>query len=252
MAVLEEIESDASLQGPVVSSESSPVTSSVRHRGRPVVPDDPDGTSSLDEWSLQDSDSDLDRVEDDEGGLEPNATDLYEDLQDGRLSERAELLFDLALWCIPFGFIFELLNLLAQKQYHQESTFAGEVATLAQRLPRTCRQGAQALTLQPLSCSYGGVRCALAHTDLRERRKWLTQAVMFVIGTLAGCYLAYVVNKVRLAAHARASYDISLARTPALGTLWIFAIVRLDLGYATASVLLFGAYVYAAGLKLVL
>ena len=50
MAVLEEIESDASLQGPVVSSESSPVTSSVRHRGRPVVPDDPDGTSSLDEW----------------------------------------------------------------------------------------------------------------------------------------------------------------------------------------------------------
>ncbi|SHO79280.1 Uncharacterized protein MSYG_3630 [Malassezia sympodialis ATCC 42132] len=231
MAVLEEIESDASLQGPVVSSESSPVTSSVRHRGRPVVPDDPDGTSSLDEWSLQDSDSDLDRVEDDEGGLEPNATDLYEDLQDGRLSERAELLFDLALWCIPFGFIFELLNLLAQKQYHQESTFAGEVATLAQRLP-------------PL--------VLLIWWNLRERRKWLTQAVMFVIGTLAGCYLAYVVNKVRLAAHARASYDISLARTPALGTLWIFAIVRLDLGYATASVLLFGAYVYAAGLKLVL
>jgi len=50
----------------------------------------------------------------------------------------------------------------------------------------------------------------------------------------------------------QASYDITLARTPALGTLWIYAIVCLELGYAMASVLLFGAYVYAAGLKLVL
>jgi len=111
----------------------------MRFRGRPVAPTDLDGTSSLDEWSLHDSDSDLDVADLARGGLgdEPSATELYQDLQDGKLSERAELLFDLVLWCIPFGFLFELLNLLAQKQYHQESTLAGEAATLAQRLPRT-------------------------------------------------------------------------------------------------------------------
>ncbi|WFD20787.1 40S ribosomal protein S25 [Malassezia caprae] len=203
MAVLEEIGSDESLQGPVESGACTSGPTPMRFRGGPVAPDDPDG-SSFDEWSLQDSDSDADDAPLGLGG-ESSAAELYQDLQDGKLSDRAELLFDLVLWCIPFGFLFELLNLLAQKQYHQESTVAGEVATLAQRLPH-----------------------------LNERRKWLTQMVMFVIGTFAGCYLAYMVNK--------ASYDISLARTPALGTLWIYAIVRLELGYATASVLLFGAY----------
>jgi len=34
--------------------------------------------------------------------------------------------------------------------------------------------------------------------DLREKRRWLTQAVMFVLGTVAGCYMAYLVNQVRV------------------------------------------------------
>lgn len=41
-----------------------------------------------------------------------------------------------------------------------------------------------------------------------------------------------------------------MARAPALGTLWVLAIVRLDLAYALASLAAFGAYVYYAGLQL--
>lgn len=33
--------------------------------------------------------------------------------------------------------------------------------------------------------------------DLREKRRWLTQTIMFVLGTAAGCYMAYLVNQVR-------------------------------------------------------
>lgn len=43
-----------------------------------------------------------------------------------------------------------------------------------------------------------------------------------------------------------------MARAPALGTLWMYAVVRLDLSYALISLLAFGAYVKYAGLKLVL
>ena len=34
--------------------------------------------------------------------------------------------------------------------------------------------------------------------DLCEKRRWLIQSVMFVLGTLAGCYMAYLVNRVRM------------------------------------------------------
>ena len=36
--------------------------------------------------------------------------------------------------------------------------------------------------------------------DLCEKRRWLMQSVMFMLGTLAGCYMAYLVNRVRMSA----------------------------------------------------
>lgn len=191
MAVLEEIDSDAPISVPAAQSSQG---ASLRQRASAVAPSDAMNESSFDEWSLEDSDSDA--VYDEQGSLraddEPTATELYEDLQEDKLSEKAEHIFDLVLWCIPFGFAFELLNLLAQKQYHQETTWAGEVMTLAQRLPRTYDNVSRPALFLLIWWSTS----RYLHTDLHEKRRWLTQAVMFVIGTVTGCYLAYVVNKV--------------------------------------------------------
>ena len=43
-----------------------------------------------------------------------------------------------------------------------------------------------------------------------------------------------------------------MARAPAVGTLWFLAIVRLDLTACLFSLLLFSAYVWGAGYRLVL
>lgn len=94
--------------------------------------------------------------------------------------------------------------------------------------------------------------------DLREKRRWLTQAVMFVLGTVAGCYMAYLVNQVRVRrqtcrTHTHAGFvPACMARAPAVGTLWFLAIVRLDLTACVFSLLLFAAYVWGAGYRLVL
>lgn len=51
---------------------------------------------------------------------------------------------------------------------------------------------------------------------------------------------------------AQASFQRAMARAPAVGTLWFLAIVRLDLSACVLSLLLFAAYVWGAGYRLVL
>lgn len=43
-----------------------------------------------------------------------------------------------------------------------------------------------------------------------------------------------------------------MARAPAVGTLWIFTVVRMDLAKCVLSLLVFGAYLLYAGYRLVL
>lgn len=50
----------------------------------------------------------------------------------------------------------------------------------------------------------------------------------------------------------QASFQRAMARAPAVGTLWFLAIVRLDLTACVFSLLLFAAYVWGAGYRLVL
>lgn len=66
-----------------------------------------------------------------------DADTLYEELQDAQLSPATETTFDVITWIMPLTFVFEMLNLLVQKQYHQETTLARELITLVTRMPRT-------------------------------------------------------------------------------------------------------------------
>ncbi|KAI5807017.1 hypothetical protein EDC01DRAFT_637846 [Geopyxis carbonaria] len=66
------------------------------------------------------------------------------------------------------------------------------------------------------------------HYVLHPRRHWITaRACLFALAVAAGCYIVTAANKW--------AYYYSMQYAPALGTLWIWAVVELDLGLAVAS-----------------
>ncbi|KOS13406.1 ribosomal protein s25 [Malassezia pachydermatis] len=183
MAILEEIQDDdKELLSQITGLKDSEIRTirpseairrSIRSKGvstsRGTQPGDGD---TPEEWDLNNEEYDSDEEIDDR--MDTNAQDLYVQLEDDRLSSTMEAGFDLVAWFLPFAFMFEMLNLLVQKQYNQDTTFMGEVKTLIARLP-------------PL--------ILLIWWNLHEKRRKLTQLVMLVVGTFSGCYLAYLVNK---------------------------------------------------------
>lgn len=88
---------------------------------------------------------------------------------------------------------------------------------------------------------------------MRDSRRRLVQFVLFALGTLAGGSFMRILTKVRAphgrVAHAQDPYLAVMARTPALGTLWMFTIVRMDLLPACTSLAMVTAYVRWAGLQ---
>lgn len=177
MAIIEDVDEDAaSLQSPkeqmLCENTSIPAN---------------DETTELEDEQVLDAwdDSDVEDDDDDDGEIgldypsykEHTAKDLYEEIEDAQLSGTMTFTLDLITWSIPFLFIFEILSLLVQKQYNEEFSLTNEIQQISARMP-------------PL--------IALIAWNLCEKRRWLMQSVMFVLGTLAGCYMAYLVNRVRM------------------------------------------------------
>lgn len=209
MAILEEIQDDdKELLSQITGLKDSEIRTirpseairrSIRSKGvstsRGTQPGDGD---TPEEWDLNNEEYDSDEEIDDR--MDTNAQDLYVQLEDDRLSSTMEAGFDLVAWFLPFAFMFEMLNLLVQKQYNQDTTFMGEVKTLIARLPRmyfSPHSYETALILLIWWSMYCYATIPLTLTDLHEKRRKLTQLVMLVVGTFSGCYLAYLVNKVR-------------------------------------------------------
>ncbi|WFD07476.1 40S ribosomal protein S25 [Malassezia vespertilionis] len=190
MAILTELSSDVAGEGLCQRDVHTGTIYVDAHGKRVSAPLD------AEDYVLDDSDED-ELVED-----ESNAQTLYAQVEDNKLDASTEFKLDLIIWCMPFLFIFELLNILIQQQYHETVTVTGEIKTVATRLP-------------PL--------CLLIWWTQRESRRWLVQLTMLSVGTVSGAYFIYLVND--------ASYLANMAQTPALGTLWIYAIVRLDLTF---------------------
>lgn len=192
MAILHEIPAgadDADVDVPTEGSSPTYEKFAMDANGNPVrLP--PEAS----DWILDDSDSD--ELEDEE---EPTAQDLYEEIQDNRMSEPLESSLDLLIWCMPFIFVFELLNVLIQQQYQVEVTLLRELKTVVSRLPGTSFSlGIGADTFfQSWSCSSGGVGAPLLTAALRDRRAWLVQSTVFLLGTLSGGHFIYLVNEVR-------------------------------------------------------
>ncbi|OAR01682.1 hypothetical protein LLEC1_02193 [Akanthomyces lecanii] len=67
----------------------------------------------------------------------------------------------------------------------------------------------------------------------------LRQAIFFSMSVVSGCYLIYVTNM--------KGYLATQQRAPPLGCLWIWAVMELDLPWATLSLVLASAFIYLKG-----
>lgn len=67
----------------------------------------------------------------------------------------------------------------------------------------------------------------------------LRQAIFFAISVVSGCYLIYVTNM--------KGYLATQQRAPPLGCLWIWAVMELELLWATLSLLVALGYIYLGG-----
>lgn len=67
----------------------------------------------------------------------------------------------------------------------------------------------------------------------------LRQGVFFAMSVFSGCYLIHISNTY--------GYLAVMKQAPALGCLWLWAVVELDLLLATGSLLVAGVFVWQGG-----
>lgn len=135
MAVLSELRAEDAADGDTIVLEEQGSTEvrtfTVGPNGEPV-----EVANAPTEWLLEDSDEELasdEALSDDE----PSAQTLYERVEDNRLNPSIESKLDLVIWCMPFVFLFEIMNILIQQQYQMDITWRTEATTMLKRLPRT-------------------------------------------------------------------------------------------------------------------
>jgi hypothetical protein len=136
MAVIEELVDTSSLSG--ASKPLERMENQTSHLTAVLPREDSEVDVVKGEWDLDDSDEEP-AEEISENNEDTDATDLYRHIQEEKLGETAEHVFDLLIWGVPFVFIFELFNVLVQQQYQQNITFTGEIVTVITRLPCTYR-----------------------------------------------------------------------------------------------------------------
>lgn len=83
----------------------------------------------------------------------------------------------------------------------------------------------------------------LIHYTLHRPSHLFTRLLFFSLSTLGGSWMVWLIN--------RESYIYIIGRCPALGTLWVYAVVRMDLLDAVISLLLVGGFTWYKNLKLV-
>ncbi|GAA5893540.1 uncharacterized protein JCM6883_003550 [Sporobolomyces salmoneus] len=142
--------------------------------------------------------------------------------------EEAELLLweeiaNAVLWSIPFGFLFSGMDYAVHAQFGQDLIFKEELGRIFNILP--------ALFLLNFSLSRPPSKALL--------RPSLLQFLLFVLCIATGVTLVQVTTQ--------EGYLNVMRQAPALGVLWCWSVVRMDLGWAVAALVGVGAGVWARG-----
>ncbi|KAH8830842.1 hypothetical protein DL96DRAFT_1594518 [Flagelloscypha sp. PMI_526] len=134
-------------------------------------------------------------------------------IPEGVLPPHIEELCYAIYYIIPFSFLLLTMEVLVHYQYGRNPDLAALTNRMLPGVP-----------------------------TLRYQRRRATQILFFFVSVGFGSRLIWMINK--------ANWIANMQQGPPLATIWIFAIVVLDLGPACLSLILTGLYVRYAGLKL--
>ncbi|GAA5925407.1 uncharacterized protein JCM15063_005017 [Sporobolomyces koalae] len=127
------------------------------------------------------------------------------------------------LWSVPFGFLFSGMDYAVHAQFGQDLDFKQELGRIVNLFP--------ALFLLNFCLSRPQSKAIV--------RPWLLQLFLFVLCIATGITLVQVTTN--------EGYLSVMQQAPALGVLWCWSVVRMDLGWATAALVGVGIGVWARG-----
>ncbi|EPQ59277.1 hypothetical protein GLOTRDRAFT_70569 [Gloeophyllum trabeum ATCC 11539] len=133
----------------------------------------------------------------------------------------AEEIFNSLVFITPCSFLLLMMEILIHYQYGKHPTFDD--------LARRMISGVPILSI-------------FVFYTVRHKQDRRVQFLLFLLSLATGMRLIWLVN--------RGSWLTNMRQCPPLATAWIYAVVQLDLGPATLSLVIVFSWVWWAGLKL--
>ncbi|KAH6914991.1 hypothetical protein BKA70DRAFT_1557333 [Coprinopsis sp. MPI-PUGE-AT-0042] len=133
----------------------------------------------------------------------------------------AEEILNAVIYIIPTSFLLLMMEILVHQQYQQATSIPVIVERMVSGIP---------------------IISLFVFYTLRYKSYRPLQAVLFWVSVLSSSRLIYQFNN--------ASFLVNMQQAPPLATLWIFAVVMLDLGPAVLSLLAAGWFIWWKDLKL--
>lgn len=145
------------------------------------------------------------------------------EVEEDAMSPGVEKFLDLLIWSIPFTSLYVLLDIMIHQQYAMHPTLAQEFGRMIGTVPIL-------------------VAIIWLTTISPKIPRKVLQYLLFVASILLGSSFIWIFHQ--------SPYMEVVRRTPPLGTLWIYCVVKLDLIPCVTSVSAVGAFVWWNGLPL--
>ncbi|KAK0450049.1 hypothetical protein EV421DRAFT_1298820 [Armillaria borealis] len=143
-------------------------------------------------------------------------------------SPLAEEIFTAITMIVPFSFLLLMMEILIRYQYGKHPGLNVLVERMVSNVPM--RSVVSLLSRTP----------TVAAMRYKEHRRM--QIGLFVVSISIGCRMIYLLS--------RGSLYVNIRQVPPLGTLWIYAIVQLELGPAVLNLATVAAYVWWKDLRI--
>ncbi|KAF8627227.1 hypothetical protein AX15_004465 [Amanita polypyramis BW_CC] len=129
-------------------------------------------------------------------------------------------ILNVAFLLIPFSFLLLMMDILIHFQYGKD--------------PPLWELGERMLTGVPILSVF------IFYTGRYKQHRRM-QMLLFALSVSAGCRMLFIIN--------RKSWLVNMRQCPPLATMWIYAIVQLDLGPAVLSLVTVGGFIWWKGLR---
>ncbi|KDE09191.1 hypothetical protein MVLG_00513 [Microbotryum lychnidis-dioicae p1A1 Lamole] len=214
----------------------------------PLIRLSPEDLAGIVEWKDEDGEQLEDNVDESDADAERShdrgitvrhfQSKLDDDLEEG--SEPPALwehLVDALLWTIPFTFLFVGMDYAVHAQYGQGLPRSLIVSHLSSLLPTMYILNLISPTT--ITANHSTPSTTSAPTSFPTLPPRIQQPLLLLLCTATGIHLVHLTST--------QSYLQVMASAPAFGTLWVWSVVKMDLGWAVAGLLLVGVGVGARG-----